>query len=56
MPDGIYINAETLPKEELAVKIKEAIEDNQKYYDNFRWHRYYSYQYTSESSDTDSPC
>lgn len=56
MPDGIYLNAETLPEEELAVKIKEAIQVKEKYYDYFRWHRYYSYQFTAESGDTDSLC
>lgn len=56
MPDGIYLNAETLSEEELAVKIKEAVQDKQKYYDYFRWHRYYTYQFSAESRDSDPLC
>lgn len=56
MPDGIYINGNMLTESQVAQKINEAIQDKQKYYDYFRWHQYYTYQFTAESGDSDPLC
>lgn len=56
MPDGIYLDGNILSEETLAEKINELIQDKQKYYDYFRWHQYYNYQFTAESGDTDPLC
>lgn len=56
MPDGIYLNGNLLSEDTLAEKMNEVIQDKQKYYDYFRWHQYYTYQFTAESGDTDPLC
>lgn len=56
MPDGIYLNAVQLGQEELAKQINEYIHDKEKYYDFFKWRRYYSYHEVSESADTNRLC
>lgn len=56
MPDGIYLNANEIGEEEMARKMHELIQDKEKYYDYFKWHRYYSYHDVSESADTDPFC
>lgn len=56
MPDGIYLNAVQLGEEELARQINTIIHDKQKYYDFFKWRRYYSYHEVSESADTNRLC
>lgn len=56
MPYGIYLDGNILSEEKVAEKINEAIQDKQKYYDYFRWHQYYTYQFTAESGDTDPLC
>lgn len=56
MPDGIYINGNILTEVEVAEKINAAIQDKQKYYDYFRWHRYYTYRFTGEIGDKDPLC
>lgn len=56
MPDGIYLNGNFLTEEEIAEKINEAVQDKQKYYNYFRWHRYYTYQLMSDVGDKDPLC
>lgn len=56
MPDGIYLNANEIGEEEMARKMNELIQNKEKYYDYFKWHRYYSYHDVSESADTDPFC
>lgn len=56
MPDGIYINAGELGQEELAGRINEYVHDKEKYYNFFKWRRYYSYHEVSESADTNHLC
>lgn len=55
IPDGFYLNGNILSEEEVAAKINEAVQDKRKYYDYFRWHRYYTYQSTY-GGDIDSLC
>lgn len=55
MPDGVYLNANTMSEDEVAAKIHEAMQDKQKYYDYFKWHRYYTYHH-AEGSDDDALC
>lgn len=43
LPNGIYLNSNTMSEDEVAAMMNEAILDKQKYYDYFKWHRYYSY-------------
>lgn len=56
MPDGIYLNANTLSGEEMAEKMMEAIRDKERYYSYFKWHEHYRYYMASESADTDPLC
>lgn len=56
MPDRIYLNGNTLSEDIVAEKINEAIQDKQKYYDYFKWHRYYTYYFTDARNDTDPLC
>lgn len=44
-----------MSEEEVAAKMNEAIQDKQKYYDYFKWHRYYTY-HQSQGGDTDPLC
>lgn len=56
MPDGIYLNAKTLPVKDLVQKIVDIINDKEKYYDFFRWRNHYSYHTVDESPETDPYC
>lgn len=56
LPDGTYLNAKEIAPEKMANKMNEIIRDKQKYYDFFKFHRYYTYQATAESVDTDPLC
>lgn len=56
MPNGIYLNAVESGQEELARQINVYINDKEKYYDLFKWRRYYSYHEVSESADTNRLC
>lgn len=53
---GIYLDGKALGEEGLAKKMNEAIKDKQKYYDYFKWHKYYTYQDTTESGEIDPLC
>lgn len=56
MPDGVYLNGNFLNEEDIAAKINEAIQDKQKYYNYFRWHRYYTYQFIEDVGENDPLC
>lgn len=56
MPDGMYLDAVALGEEKLARKMYDVIADKNKYYDYFKWHRYYSFHATNDSADTDEVC
>lgn len=56
MPEGMYLNANDLEVENLAKIMNESIHDKKKYYDFFRWHRYYSIHDPRESPDSDEIC
>lgn len=56
MPDGIYLDAVKLGEAGLARKMLEIIDNRHEYYDFFKWHRYYSFHGTEESTETDVFC
>lgn len=56
MPDGIYLNARELGPEKLAKEMNDIIKDKQRYYNFFKWQRYYSFHETSEGAYTDELC
>lgn len=58
MPDGIYLNARTLGVQGLAEEMASIILDQQRYFDFFKWHGYYTYSdtYNLESNDTYTVC
>lgn len=56
MPNGAYLDANILQPQELARIIYETVNDREKYYDFFRWHKYYSYHEPYESPDSDEIC
>lgn len=44
-----------MSESEVAAKINEAIKDKQKYYDFFKWHRYYTFHHAA-GGDDDTLC
>lgn len=48
MPDGIYLNALTLGVKGLAKEMNDIILNPQRYYDFFKWHRYYTFHQTAD--------
>lgn len=56
MPNGAYLDANILQPQELASIINDTVNNREKYYDFFRWHKYYSYHDPYESPDTDEIC
>lgn len=56
MPDGMYLDAFALGEEKLAKMMNDIISDKNKYYEYFKWHRYYSFHATNENADTDEIC
>lgn len=56
MPDGMYLNAFKLGPQEVARIMNDAIRDKKKYYDFFKWHRYYKFHEPSENADSDEIC
>lgn len=56
MPEGIYLNARHLDPEELAKTMNEIIYNKTKYYDFFKWHRYYSFHNPEDSGYNDEIC
>lgn len=56
LPPGSYLDANELTPEELAKTIHSIINDKEKYYNFFRWHKYYSYGHIYDSTETDDYC
>lgn len=56
MPEGIYLNARSFVPEQLASEMVEIIHNKKKYYDYFKWHRYYSYSYCKEGHNICALC
>lgn len=56
MPDGIYLNANVMGEEEMALKMNKLIVDKETYYEYFKWHEYYNYYDATDSADTDPVC
>lgn len=56
MPNGIYLDARVLGPKKLAETMNEIIQNKQKYYHFFKWHRYYSFHDPKESPETDPFC
>lgn len=56
MPEGIYLDALELGPKKLAKKMNDIIGNPQKYYDFFRWKKYYTYHFRGENPDTDDYC
>lgn len=48
MPEGIYLNANILEPYQMANKMIEIINDKNKYYEMFKWHSYYSFQFSGK--------
>lgn len=56
MPKGIYLQAINYELEELANIMNDTIYNKNKYYEFFKWHRYYTYVDPLESGNTDEMC
>ncbi|KAJ8728289.1 hypothetical protein PYW08_016674 [Mythimna loreyi] len=56
MPEGIYLNARTVPAKELVKKIVDIMNNKEKYYDFFRWHNHYTYSNIDEAPESDTYC
>lgn len=56
MPQGSYLDAYVLGPVRLAKTMNDIINNNNRYYDFFRWHRYYSFHAPVENADTDEVC
>lgn len=56
MPDGIYLNAKTQGIDEVAEKINYLIHNPQRYFEYFKWHRYYSFHDTDDDQYRDAVC
>lgn len=56
MPDGIYLDANVLDPENIAIRMNEIIEDKNKYYEFFKWHDHYSFHFSGENRYTEEVC
>lgn len=56
MPNGTYLDARDLGPVKLAKEINDIIKDKKRYYDFFRWRRYYRYDSSSDKADSDGIC
>lgn len=56
MPEGTFLNARRSEPEELAKTMKEIIYNKNKYYDFFKWHRYYSFHNPEDSGYNEEIC
>lgn len=56
MPDGIYLNAVNNNAEDLAKDISDIIQNPQRYFDFFKWHRYYSFHSSEQYNYHDPVC
>ncbi|KAJ8728288.1 hypothetical protein PYW08_016673 [Mythimna loreyi] len=56
MPEGMYLNARTVPEKELVQKMVDIINNKEKYYDFFKWHNHYTYHNIDETPESDTYC
>lgn len=56
MPPGMYLDALALGPEALAMEMNDVITYKNKYYDFFKWRRYYSFHDPGENADSDPLC
>lgn len=56
MPRGTYLDARILGPSKLAKEINDIIKNKERYYDFFKWRRYYRYDAPSDNTDSDSIC
>lgn len=56
MPDGIYLNAYDLDVAEIVRQMNSSIQDSNKYYSYFKWHKYYTFHSPEENEYTDNYC
>lgn len=56
MPTGIYLNAVNNSVQDLAKEINDIIHNSQRYYDFFKWHRYYSFHSSDEDNYYNPVC
>lgn len=56
MPNGTYIDATRMGVMELATEINDIIEDQERYFNFFKWKNHYTYHYPEESYDSDPMC
>lgn len=56
LPKGSYIDASDTGPEELASTMNDIIQDKNKFYNYFKWHKYYRIHDHSESADSDEIC
>ncbi|XP_026319429.1 alpha-(1,3)-fucosyltransferase C-like [Hyposmocoma kahamanoa] len=56
MPNGTYLDARALGPAKLAKEMNDIIKDKNRYYDFFRWRRYYRYDASSDNADSDGIC
>lgn len=56
MPNGMYLNGNVLGPQKLARIIRDAVQNEEKYYEFFKWHRYYTFYNPSDNADSDEVC
>lgn len=56
MPDGTYLNAYVLGVHEVVKQMNYTIRDKEKYYNYFKWHKYYTFHSPDENEYTDNYC
>lgn len=56
LPNGTYLDARALGPVKLAKEMNDIIKDKNRYYDFFRWRRYYRYDASSDNADSDGIC
>lgn len=56
MPDGMYLNANILGAHILAKEMNDIIKDPKRYFNFFKWHRYYSFHNSDEDNHHDAVC
>lgn len=56
LPQGSYLDAQVLGQEKLAYIMNDTIHNKHKYYDFFKWGRYYSLNDPNETPETDNIC
>lgn len=56
MPDGMYLNGFALGPSVLARIMSDSIRHKEKYFNFFKWHRYYKFHHPGENADSDEIC